>query len=475
MKNLFAVVLAGGAGVRFWPYSRELWPKQMLEIVGEDSLLRQTIHRLDDFIPAENIFVVTTERLAPDIQYHLSALGAKAKRIRLIKEPLGRNTAPAIGLAAVHLKRIDPEAIMLVMPSDHVIKDIRSFQEGIRTARSGAEEEFLVTFGIKPNKPETGYGYIEVEAGSWKEGSALKKLRRFVEKPDLEKAKSYLKAGNYFWNSGIFLWRVSKILREIEQHMPLLFQGLKTIEEAIGSERESETTGTVYPELESLSIDYGVLEKSQDVLTVPASFDWNDIGSWSALYEVLEPNAEGNILRGNVVSVDSENSILFGGDRIVAAVGLKEMVVVDTPDATLIASRDHAQEVRRVVDELRKNGREEHLIHRTVERPWGSYTVLEKGERYRIKRVVIHPGEKLSLQVHRHRSEHWVVISGTAKVTKGDEVYYVHPNESTYIPVSTLHRLENPGRILLQIIEVQNGDYIEEDDIERFEDDYGRV
>lgn len=475
MDKLFAVILAGGAGVRFWPYSRELWPKQMLEIVGEDSLLRQTLHRLDDFIPAENIAILTTEKLAPDIQHHLSVLGKKAKGIRLMKEPVGRNTAPAIGLAAVHLTKIDPEAIMLVMPSDHLIKDVKSFREGIKIALRGAEKEFLVTFGIKPSKPETGYGYMEVDEDKGDEGSPFMKLKRFVEKPDAEKATSYLKAGNYFWNSGIFVWKVSKILREIERYMPRLSQGLRAIEETIGSEKEREITGDVYSEFESVSIDYGVLEQSKDVLMLPASFDWSDIGSWSALDEVLESDSGGNILRGNVVSVDNENSILFGGDRIVAAVGLKEMVVVDTPDATLIASKDRAQEVRRVVDELRKNGREERLIHRTVERPWGSYTVLEKGDRYRIKRVVINPNEKLSLQVHRHRSEHWVVISGTAKVTKGNDVYYVHPNESTYIPVSTLHRLENTGRIPLQIIEVQNGDYIEEDDIERFDDDYGRV
>jgi mannose-1-phosphate guanylyltransferase / mannose-6-phosphate isomerase len=469
------VILAGGAGVRFWPYSREFWPKQMLEIVGEDSLLRQTIHRLDEFIPPENIIILTTEKLAQDIHHHLAVLGKKASKIGIIKEPVGRNTAPAIGLAAIHLKRRDPQSIMLVMPSDHLIRDVKSFREGIRTALTGAEKDQLVTFGIKPTKAETGYGYMEVSEDPGTARSPFMKLKRFVEKPDLDTARSYVRAGNYFWNSGIFVWRVSKILSEIEHHMPELFKGLMAVSETIGSEKEKETTGTIYSELESQSIDYGVLEQSQDVLTIPAPFDWSDIGSWSALYDVLEPDSVGNILKGNVVSVDSENSILFGGDRVVAAIGLKEMVVVDTPDATLIAPKERAQEVRKVVDALRRNGREEHLVHRTVERPWGSYTVLEKGERYRIKRVVINPGEKLSLQVHRHRSEHWVVISGTAKVTKDKEVYYVHPNESTYIPVSTLHRLENPGRIPLQIIEVQNGDYIEEDDIERFDDVYGRI
>jgi mannose-1-phosphate guanylyltransferase/mannose-6-phosphate isomerase len=475
MEKLYAVILAGGSGTRFWPFSRELWPKQMLEIVGEDSLLRRALHRLDGFIPPERIALVTTSTLAPEIENHLAPLGKRAREIKLIKEPVGRNTAAAIGLASVYLSRIDPEAVMLAMPSDHLIQNIEAFLEGVRRATRAAQEGFLVTFGIKPTRPETGYGYIEVEEAQGGEGAPFLRVRRFVEKPDLEKAKAYLRAGNFFWNSGIFVWKVSKMMEEMARHLPALFRGLKAIEEALGTEKEEETIQTVYGELESISIDYGVLEKSERVVTIPASFDWSDIGSWSALDEVLEPDEKGNIVRGNVIAVDSEGSILFGGERIVAAIGLKGMIVADTVDATLIAPKDRAQDVRRVVEELKRNGREEHRVHRTVERPWGSYTVLEKGERYQIKRVVIHPNQKLSLQIHRHRSEHWVVISGTARVTRGNDIYYVHPNESTYIPVSTVHRLENPGRIPLQIIEVQNGDYVEEDDIERLDDDYGRA
>lgn len=475
MENLYAVILAGGAGTRFWPYSRELWPKQMLEIVGEESLLRRAIHRLDGFIAPERIGVVTTSTLAPEIENHLAGLGKKARQIKVIREPMGRNTAAAIGLASVFLNRIDSEAIMLAMPSDHLIRETGAFLEGVRTGVKAAREGFLVTFGIKPTRPETGYGYIEVEGDGGGEKAAYLRVKRFVEKPDLEKAKKYVESGKFLWNSGIFVWKVSKMMAEIARHLPGLFRGLKAIEEALGTEEEEETIRRVYEEVESISIDYGVLEKSEDVVTVPATFDWSDIGSWSALDEVLETDERGNIVRGNAIALDCEGSILFGGERIVAAIGLKGMIVADTVDATLIAPKDRAQDVRQVVETLKRNGREEHRIHRTVERPWGSYTVLEKGERYQIKRVVIYPNQKLSLQVHRHRSEHWVVISGTARVTRGKDVYYVHPSESTYIPVSTVHRLENPGRIPLQIIEVQNGDYLEEDDIERLEDDYGRA
>lgn len=474
MENIFAVILAGGAGVRFWPYSREYWPKQMLDIVGEDSLLRQTIRRLENFIPPENIYIVTTAKLAQDIQHHLIRLGRDARKITLIQEPMGKNTAAAIGLAAIHIKKIHGDGVMLTMPSDHLIRNIDSFQEAMKTAVKGAEKGFMITFGIKPNKPETGYGYIEVKGGYGDFGPPFMKLERFVEKPDLEAAKTYVEKGNYFWNSGIFLWKISKILEEIERHMPQLSTGLKVIEESLGSTTEKETVETVYSGFQSQSVDYGILEKSQDVLTILGSFDWTDLGSWGSLYDVLEANPKGNIVKGDVIEVDNENSLLLGSHRILAAIGLKEMVVVDTPDATLVCPKGRVQEVRKVVDELKKNVREEHLIHRTVERPWGSYTVLEKGDRYQIKRVVVNSKEKLSLQVHRHRSEHWVVISGTAKVTKDSEVFYVHPGESTYIPVSTKHRLENPGQILLQIIEVQNGDYVGEDDIERFDDDYGR-
>ena len=473
LDKIYAVILAGGSGTRFWPLSRETWPKQMLKIVGEDTLLRQSVRRLEGFIPLEHVFVVTTEKLAQDIKTHLNVFSRNANQIKVIKEPCGRNTAPAIGLASIYVRKMDPEALMLVMPSDHLIKELTKFENDVRMAIEGAEKDYLVTFGIHPNKPETGYGYMKVKEEPVP-GLTLKKLEKFVEKPDRETARSYLEEGNYLWNSGIFLWKVSKIIREFERYMPQLYRGLEIIGESLGTENERERIETVYSEIDSLSIDYGILEKSHDVLTLPASFDWSDVGNWPALDDVLDHDSHGNIIRGNSIGLDNHNSIIFGSDRLLATIGLKDMVVVDTPDATFISPKDRTQEVRKVVEELKKNGKEEHSVHRTVERPWGSYTVLEKGDRYKIKRIVIKPHEKLSVQIHRHRSEHWVVISGTAKVTRDNESFFVNPNESTYIPISTKHRLENPGRIPLQIIEVQNGDYVEEDDIERFEDDYGR-
>ena len=481
LNDIHAVILAGGSGTRFWPLSRETCPKQMLQIVGEDTLIRQTIKRINGFVSPENIWIVTTEDKAQDIKFHVDSLGPLAKKIQFIKEPLGRNTAPAIGLAAIHLSRFSPQSIMIVMPSDHAIPDREKFLRDLRLAIEGAKEDYLVTFGVKPNRPETGYGYIKIDNDPRVKLNGLHKVECFAEKPTIEKAKTYLSDGNYFWNSGIFVWKTSRILSEIEKHLPSLYQTLKEIESLLfitdkpnKSDKRSALCALRYASLESISIDYGIMERSLDVLMVPATFRWSDLGSWTALDEVIEKDDSGNILKGNTIDIGSQNSIVFSGERLVATIGLKDMVVVDTPDATLVTTKDRVQEVRKIVDTLRQNGREEHLLHKTVERPWGSYTVLEKGEGYKIKRVALNPGAKLSLQLHRRRSEHWVVVSGTAKVTRESETYLVKTNESTYIPVNLKHRLENPGDVPLQIIEVQNGDYVEEDDIERFDDIYGR-
>jgi mannose-1-phosphate guanylyltransferase/mannose-6-phosphate isomerase len=498
MTNIYAIILAGGSGVRFWPLSRETWPKQMLQIVGEDTLLRQTIKRINGFVPSKNIWIVTTEDKAQDIRFHIDSLGTFVKEIRFIKEPLGRNTAPAIGLTAIYLHHLSPESVMMVMPSDHAIPDTENFLSDLGLAIQGAMEDHLVTFGIKPTRPETGYGYIKVDRSSKIQAKGFVKVERFVEKPDLETAKDYIADGGYFWNSGIFIWKTSKILSEIKTHLPDLHRTLKEIETLIFSADERIHAFThqrikpytykpndpmtqlhndakdIYSHLESVSIDYGVMERSRDVWMVPATFKWSDLGSWAALDEVIEKDDAGNILRGNTIDIRSQGSTIFAGDRLVATIGLKNMVVVDTPDATLVTPKEKVQEVRKIVEVLRQNGREEHLLHKKVERPWGSYTVLEKGKGYKIKRVVLKPKAKLSLQLHKRRSEHWVVVAGTAKVTKEDEIYFVHTNESTYIPINTKHRLENLGEEPLQIIEVQNGEYLEEDDIERFSDDYGR-
>ncbi len=509
-NNLYAIILAGGSGVRFWPLSRETWPKQMLQIVGEDTLLRQTIKRINGFVPPKNIWIVTTEDKAQDIRFHIDSLGTFTKEIQFIKEPVGRNTAPAIGLTALYLHHLSPESVMIVMPSDHAIPDTDIFLNDLNLAIEGAMKGYLVTLGIKPSRPETGYGYIKVDQSSKIQVKGLVKVERFVEKPDLETAKNYIADGKYFWNSGIFVWKTSKILSEIAKHLPSLYRILIEIEsllfppdkpekpeklekpekriDALTPPRTDAFTHqlndpitqlpndakALYSSRDSISIDYGVMERSKDVFMVPATFKWSDLGSWAALDEVIEKDNAGNIVRGNTIDIGSQGSTIFAGERLVATIGLKDMVVVDTPDATLVTPKERVQEVRKIVEVLKKNAREEHLLHKTVERPWGSYTVLEKGQGYKIKRVVLKPKARLSLQLHKRRSEHWVVVAGIAKVTKEGETYWVHSNESTYIPMLTKHRLENPGDIPLQIIEVQNGDYVEEDDIERFSDDYGR-
>lgn len=471
-KNIYAVIMAGGTGTRFWPLSRESSPKQMLRIVGEDTMIRQTIKRLHGFVPYENIFIVTNKKQAFDLNLHLQELKTGKGSYTIIAEPFGRNTAPAVGVAAVYLKKKNADSIMIVLPADHSIRHEKVFIEVLTRAVQDAQKGHLVTLGIKPLRPEIGYGYIKAATG--KQASEIRRVVKFTEKPDMKTAQRYLNDGNYLWNSGIFVWKASAILGEIKKYMPALFKGLSRIEKAIGTAQENDAIEAVYKKLDNISIDYGVLEKSKKVMVIPADIGWSDVGSWTALDEVLPHDTCGNIIRGNVVDAGSKDSLIFGSNRLVATIGLEDMIVVDTPDATLVCPKERAQDVKKIVDELKKQNREEHLIHRTVERPWGSYTVLEQSDRYKIKRIVVNPGARLSLQLHRHRSEHWVVVSGTARVTKETEIYNVHPNESTYIPISTRHRLENVGKVPLQIIEVQNGEYLGEDDIERIDDDYKR-
>ena len=444
----------------------------MLNILGEDTLLRQTIKRLDGFDPTLNIWICTTEGLAQDIRFHLQPLGKEGERIRFIIEPVGRNTAPAIGLAAITLHNLSPDSVMIVMPSDHAIKDTKQFQEKLRRAIEVAKQDYLVTFGIKPRRPETAYGYIQSGRPLANFEEEVFHVTTFFEKPDLRKAESFIQQGSFYWNSGIFVWKTSKILKEIESHLPRLYQGLKKI----GSQKDSkgQAVAELYASFDNISVDHGILEKSQAVMVVPSDFGWSDLGNWTALDDILEKDGHGNILQGNSVDIGSVHSTVIAGERVMATIGLRNMVVIDTPDATLVSSKENVQEVRKVVEALKKSKRDEHVIHRTVERPWGRYTVLEKGDRYKVKRIVLNPKARLSLQIHHHRSEHWVVVVGTARVTKGEEVFDVHPNESTFIPVFMKHRLENPGIIPVQIIEVQNGDYVEEDDIERIDDDFGR-
>jgi len=480
---MFAVIMAGGSGTRFWPLSREKMPKQLLKIGAEDTLIQETVKRVLPLIKREDIFVVTNHGLSDAINTQLSAKFGDTWDMNFILEPEARNTAPALGLAALHLNRIDPDGIMVVFSADHSIRKADEFLSLLRKAENAAVDNYLVTLGIKPDRPETGYGYIKagenivqgsLPVADGKNKSEICLVEAFVEKPNIETAREYLRQGRYYWNSGIFIWKTSALLREIEKHAPSLYKGLMEIQKNIGTDKETEVIRKVFKRLESISIDYAVMEKTDRAAVIPADIGWSDVGSWTALDDVSDRDTSGNVIAGNVIDIDSHDSIIYAEKRLVATIGLKDLVVVDTPDATLVCSKDRAQDVKKVVEELKKRKTGEHLIHLTVHRPWGSYTILEEGDHYKIKRLVINPGTKLSHQLHSHRSEHWVVVSGTARVTNGENVYDVHPNESTYIPMSTKHRLENPGKIPLQIIEVQNGEYLEEDDIVRFEDDYKR-
>ncbi len=392
---MYAVIMAGGSGTRFWPLSREKTPKQLLKIGGIDTLIQETVGRVLSLIPKENIFVVTNHGLADDIDRQLSARFDGSWSANMIIEPEARNTAPALGLAALHLNRIDPDAIMVVLSADHSIRKTDEFLSMIKTAGAAAQMDYLVTLGIKPNRPETGFGYIK--AGKQCEGQTIAGVRTveaFVEKPNLETAKEYLKQGSYYWNSGMFVWKTSTFLDEIKKLQPVLYQGLMEIQESIGSEKESTVVARVFKKLQSISIDYAIMEKTGRAAVIPADIEWSDVGSWSALDEVSDKDASGNIISGNVIDFGSRDSIVYAEKRLVATIGLKDTIVVDTPDATLVCSKDKAQEVKKIVEELKKRKSEEHLIHRTVHRPWGNYTVLEEGDRYKIKRIAINPGRK---------------------------------------------------------------------------------
>jgi len=470
--HFYPVILTGGAGSRLWPVSREYYPKPLLPLFGDQTLLQDTAARLDSIAAVGNPVFVCNEEHRFLVAEQVRALGKEPEAILL--EPEGRNTAPALTIAALYLVDKEPDAMMVVMPADHVIPDSEAFAVAVEQGGKLAAEGYLVTFGVVADKPETGYGYIH--RGEEIDSTGVFKVDRFVEKPDQDTAQNYVDAGDYYWNAGIFLLRADRWLEEIGNLQPDI---LKACQQAVaGGSRDSDFVRVekdAFLSSPSDSIDYAVMEKTDRAAVVPLQTSWSDVGSWSSIWEASEQDDEGNVTKGDVLTHDTRNSLFMAENRCVAAVGLDGVIVVETADAVLVADKNKCQDVKAIVNKLKEFGREEHRFHRRVYRPWGDYEGIDHGTRYQVKRLTVKPGAKLSLQMHHHRAEHWIVVSGTARVTRGEDVFMLSENESTYIPIGTNHRLENPGTIPLEIIEVQSGSYLGEDDIVRFEDLYNRV
>ncbi len=470
------VVLSGGSGTRLWPLSRQLYPKQLLPLVGDKTLLQDTIIRLENFPNvSDTVTVICNDSHRFLVAEQLREINVKADALLL--EPVGRNTAPALTLAAIANREAGHDDVLLVMPADHVIQDTNTFQKILTEGSKLASQNMLVTFGIVPTKAETGFGYIK--QGKAIDGESFV-IDEFVEKPNAETAQKYLDSGEFLWNSGMFMMKASIWLAQIGQHASAI---LSACEKAYAEGKEEldfyRIDNDAFTACPSDSIDYAVAEKmisgsKTKAAVVRLDAGWSDVGAWSELWNIGDKDKDGNVTQGDVVAINSENSMFHSQERLIAAVGLKETIVVETADAILVAHRDHVQDVKQVVEWIKAEGRDEHIAHRCVYRPWGNYDSIDMGERYQVKRITVNPGEILSLQMHHHRAEHWIVVSGTASVTRGDETFLVTENQSTYIPIGTKHRLENKGAIPLEMIEVQSGSYLGEDDIVRFEDVYGR-
>ncbi len=461
------VILAGGFGSRLWPLSRKLYPKQLFRLTGDKTLLQETCYRIKDVSGSCSPIIMVGEEHRFMVMEQVADLGLDTT-VRLIVEPVRRDTAPACLVAALEASSGGADPFLLIAPADHLIQKADEFVQAASKGLLLAAQGALVTFGIRPDRAETAYGYIEVGDGG--------RVRQFVEKPDQVTAEKYIARGNFYWNSGIFLFRASRLLEEAERLVPEMLGACRdALEEA---RREGDSL--IYLNKESFSkcpsdsIDYAILERVKGLSMVPVDMGWSDVGSWQALHEVLPKDESGNVIQGDVIAIDTSDSLVWAEDRLVATLGIKDILVIETADAVLVQPLNSSQEIRRVVKHLKSAGREEYLVHKTAYRPWGSYTVLEEAPRFKIKRISVKPGAKLSLQMHYHRSEHWVVVKGTARVTRDSDVFLLRESESTFISPGQRHRLENPGRIPLEIIEIQNGSYLGEDDIVRFEDQYGR-
>jgi mannose-1-phosphate guanylyltransferase / mannose-6-phosphate isomerase len=478
---VYAAILAGGSGQRFWPLSRELSPKQMLTVFGQESLIAQAVKRVGGVVERERVFIVTNERLFDELRNHLTSHPDRSfHHLNYLQEPVPRNTAPAIAYAAAVIELLDPDAVMVVLPSDHILESGDAWRECLASAVGLAEAGYLVTIGITPTRPETAYGYIKAgeELPEFSVGDALpRRAARFVEKPDAERAAEFLAEGGYSWNAGIFVLGATRVLEEMES-----FDDTADIARTARWLAAAQAAGEVdadearerFGALPSISVDYAVMERSERVVVIPSALSWSDVGSLEALADITEPDGSGNVRVGRGLDIDSHDNIIYGVDRLVATLGVEDLMVIDTADATLVARKDRAQDVRFVVDALKAAGAEEVVKPKVSLRPWGSWTTLLVGPGFHIKLLEIKSGGRPSLQRHHHRSEHWIVVAGTALVTRDGERIEVHVNESAYIPVGSEHRIENCGKVPLKVIEVQVGEYLGEDDIIRIEDDWNR-